>query len=243
MSEPIDRWKQGVGVTPDADDATLAAWRRRRHALRQPINALSLYCETLRLKLQGSGHESLIALIQEAASAIESMADELCQQAEDQVRHRAPQGSQAAVAMDGWSRMAPAPQETPAEEFPLSGVSVIVVDDDPAARLGVQLLLETWGAEVRVLAGLGEIEAFLATGSGAAPDLVMIDYHLPRPGQGLDALNRLRQHWQADLAAVLVTGDDRAALSNALLDGRMACLVKPVSPQPLLAALQRQLGR
>jgi two-component system, sensor histidine kinase len=71
----------------------------------------------------------------------------------------------------------------------------------------------------------------------------MIDYHLPRPGQGLDALNRLRQHWRADLAAVLVTGDDRAALSNALLDGRMACLVKPVSPQPLLAALQRQLGR
>jgi CheY-like chemotaxis protein len=227
-------------------------WRIRRHAFRQPVNALSLYAETLRLKLQGSGHEPLIDSILAAAAAIEAQADALFGLAEVQARsmETAKPGSPRSFAAqdvlsgssDPSSATSPA-TKVPPEVSPLGDVSIIVVDDDPAARLGVQLLLETWGAEVRVLSGLAELERFLAADPGAAPDLVMIDYHLPRPGQGLDALNRLRQHWRADLPAVLVTGDDRAALSNALYDGRMACLVKPVSPQPLLAALQGQLGR
>jgi len=239
-------------AAPGFDQGPDAPWVRRRHAFRQPVNALSLYAETLRLKLQGSGHEVLIDSILAAVAAVEAQADELFAVAEAQARSRettSPGSLDALPTLDASSgpadrsSSAPLHVEDPAESSPLRGVSIIVVDDDPAARLGVQMLLETWGADVRVLSGLVELERFLAADPGPAPNLVMIDYHLPRPGQGLDALNRLRQHWRADLAAVLVTGDDRAALSNALLDGRMACLVKPVSPQPLLAALQRQLGR
>ena len=44
------------------------------------------------------------------------------------------------------------------------------------------------------------------------------------------------------MRALLITGDERAAVANALTDGSLQCLVKPLTPGPLLAALRQQLG-
>jgi DNA-binding response OmpR family regulator len=41
---------------------------------------------------------------------------------------------------------------------------------------------------------------------------------------------------------LLITGDKRAAMANALSDGSLECLVKPVLPEPLLAVIRQLLG-
>jgi hypothetical protein len=41
---------------------------------------------------------------------------------------------------------------------------------------------------------------------------------------------------------LLITGDKRAAMANALSDGSLECLVKPVLPEPLLATIRQLLG-
>jgi len=120
---------------------------------------------------------------------------------------------------------------------------IVVVDDDDAARLGMVMLLEAWGATVQAFASIQALRGWTAGAAGAAPDLLILDYHLPRPGDGLEALRLLRQAWPGTpLRALLITGDERAAVSNALTDGSLECLVKPVTPGPLLAALRHQLG-
>lgn len=120
---------------------------------------------------------------------------------------------------------------------------IAVVDDDEAARLGMVLLLEAWGAAVRSFASLHELRAWAEEASTTPPDLLILDYHLPRPGDGLEALRLVRQAWPAwRLRALLITGDERAAVANALTDGSLQCLIKPLTSGPLLAALRQQLG-
>jgi CheY-like chemotaxis protein len=71
----------------------------------------------------------------------------------------------------------------------------------------------------------------------------MLDYHLPRPGDGLVALRLVRQTWPTQpVRTLLITGDRRAAMANALSDGSLECLVKPVLPEPLLATIRQQVG-
>jgi CheY-like chemotaxis protein len=126
---------------------------------------------------------------------------------------------------------------------PATGHLIVVVDDDEMARAGLCLLLEAMGARTLGFGSVEALQAWLQGDPGPRPDLAVLDYHLPRPGQGLEALRLLRRAWPGlPLRALLITGDDRAAMSNALTDGSLECLVKPVQPAALRAALSRQLG-
>jgi PleD family two-component response regulator len=41
---------------------------------------------------------------------------------------------------------------------------------------------------------------------------------------------------------LLITGDRQAAVANALSDGSLEILVKPVQPEPLRTTIRKQLG-
>ena len=97
---------------------------------------------------------------------------------------------------------------------------ILVVDDDHAARTGLVLLLEAWGACVQSFADIESLERWLSSPQAIRPDLLMLDYHLPRPGDGLIALRLVRQTWPAQpVHTLLITGDRQAAVANALTDG------------------------
>ena len=257
---------QRVGLS-QADDEAL---RLEHHALRQPLNALGLFCAALKMQPLTPAQQPLVAGIDEAAQLVERLVDQhfaalrgLGEPAEERVTQppelpqspRLPQShspdaqavepprtSSAAQASSGAEA---GPKETgaaPSQGSPRPR-RIVVVDDDDAARLGMVLLLEAWGASVQAFASIQELRAWTSESSSTAPDLLMLDYHLPRPGDGLEALRLLRQTWPGGpLRALLITGDERAAVANALSDGSLECLVKPVTPGPLLAALRQQLG-
>ena len=118
-----------------------------------------------------------------------------------------------------------------------------MVDDDHAARTGLVLLLEAWGACVQSFADIEALERWLSSPQAIRPDLLMLDYHLPRPGDGLIALRLVRQTWPAQpVHTLLITGDRQAAVANALSDGSLEILVKPVQPEPLRATIRQQVG-
>ena len=109
---------------------------------------------------------------------------------------------------------------------------MLVVDDDPDARLLVGAMIEAYcGAEVTLVASVDEA---IASAGRVLPDLVVTDALMP--GQdGFDLLKRLRQVPRAGRVPVIVaTASPEPELHERLLAaGAMAILAKPPTPQVL----------
>jgi len=117
----------------------------------------------------------------------------------------------------------------------LHALKVVLVEDDPAARVFLREALQTQlGHEVIGEAATGpDMVRMVLT---LQPDVVVFDIHLP----GMNGLEGLRQIYQERVvAAVAITGDrDQALVSRALEEHVMAFLVKPVEAHQLGPALQ-----
>jgi CheY-like chemotaxis protein/anti-sigma regulatory factor (Ser/Thr protein kinase) len=142
------------------------------------------------------------------------------------------------------ARVQAAPQFAPAANLPahlqnaLVGAFVLVVDDDARNREATAALLRHWGCLVLAApdadAALHEMHQHLRT-----PDAVLADYRLAAGGAtGIDLIQRLRQHCDANVPALLVTAETQ--LPQALLAGTQL-LQKPVGAEKLLNALARCL--
>ena len=82
--------------------------------------------------------------------------------------------------------------------------TVLLVEDDPAARQGLELALRRLGYEVR-LAETGE--AALDGISGAANDVVVLDVMLPGM-DGFEVCRRLRRDSDVPVIMLTARGDD-----------------------------------
>lgn len=121
--------------------------------------------------------------------------------------------------------------ETVAE---VTGLAVLVVDDEPAVREMLSDVCESWGCWVEVVGDGAAAEAACAAG---LPDVVLVDLNLP-DGSGADLAARLRQGESAP-GVVVMTGLDRGealvGLDEAAVD---ATAIKPLD----LDALRRLLA-
>ncbi len=125
----------------------------------------------------------------------------------------------------------------------LDGRRIVVVEDEPAVRDGLAVLLHAWGAEVRAFDGLEAVEAALASGAEPPPDLLLVDYRLPNGRTGVDALRALRAHWpQRRLPAVVITGSSLSGHENETATDDFHVLLKPVLPGKLRAMIAFKLG-
>jgi CheY-like chemotaxis protein len=73
------------------------------------------------------------------------------------------------------------------------------------------------------------------------PDLILADYHLDDPIDGLDALDRLRSACEVPPPGALITADASPELKARAKQRGYAILLKPVKPAAL-RALIAQLG-
>ncbi|MEG3049195.1 MAG: hybrid sensor histidine kinase/response regulator, partial [Thermomonas sp.] len=102
-----------------------------------------------------------------------------------------------------------------AADMPLdiSGLRVLVVDDEVSILEGLRALLQEWGCEIRIADD--EASAIAAvTGWTMPPDLVISDLRLREGRSGLDVLRALARHYghdpqQPPFARLLVTGETR----------------------------------
>ncbi|KAA5607399.1 PAS domain S-box protein [Roseospira marina] len=119
---------------------------------------------------------------------------------------------------------------------------LVVVDDDPAIRESLTLLLEGWGHRVSVFAGLSDLTEALLTQTLAHPDVMLVDFRLPSGRTGVEAVALTRGHFREPIPAVLLTGDlDGQHLRDAGRGG-LPVLRKPVRPDQLRLRLVDLIG-
>jgi two-component system, OmpR family, response regulator MtrA len=116
--------------------------------------------------------------------------------------------------------------------------TVLLVEDDPAARQGLELALRRLGYEVR-LAETGE--AALDGTGGAAADVVVLDVMLPGV-DGFEVCRRLRRDSDVPVIMLTARGDDFDIVGG-LEAGADDYVVKPVEPRVLDARIRAVLRR
>ena len=114
-------------------------------------------------------------------------------------------------------------------------LSVLVIEDDDAVRLGMAQLLRHWGCDCVAVA---TIEAAQEAAGSKRPDLVISDYRLKEQRTGAQAIAALRAQVGSELPALIITGDTAPErLRDAKATG-IPLLHKPVSPSILYQRLQ-----
>jgi signal transduction histidine kinase/CheY-like chemotaxis protein len=128
------------------------------------------------------------------------------------------------------------------EELPLdvSGMRVLVIDDEPAILSGIRYLLRSWGCDVVVAED--HTQAMEAVeGWPGQPDIVISDLHLRDGKSGLDALAALDHYYMRDgmppFPRLLITGETRSERLHEIKVAKIPVLYKPVSPEQLREAM------
>ncbi len=118
-----------------------------------------------------------------------------------------------------------------------SKIRVLVVDDEEAARSGLEKLLRLEGYEVETAAdGVAALERAAET----CPDVVVTDLKMPRM-DGIELLGKLRAQYP-DLPVIMVTAShDVASAVAAMRQGAEHYLMKPVDFDELQVAVDRAI--
>jgi two-component system, sensor histidine kinase len=118
----------------------------------------------------------------------------------------------------------------------LEGICVLVVEDDVLASVALVGLLDSWGCRVQAADSLaGALAQVKAHG---APDIIVSDYRLRGPTNGIDVIAALRAHVGKPLAACLASGDTDQQLIAQARDAGLTLLHKPVRPAKLRSLLR-----
>ncbi len=180
----IEVWDTGLGIP----EGQLRAIFEEFHQIDNPVRELS------------RGLDLGLAIVQRLGDLLGHAVD---------VRSRHGRGSvfsiEVALAPNGARLAAQAIAAEPEEIAARSG-SILVVEDDPALRDSLELFLRTDGHRIAAAAD-GEEAFALVARKDAEPDIVIVDYNLPRGLTGLQVMARLREMLRHDLPALVLTGD------------------------------------
>lgn len=113
---------------------------------------------------------------------------------------------------------------------------IAVVDDEHIVREGTAALLETWGCNVITASDEAELKTKLACAS-RVPDGLIVDYRLREGKTGLQLLHGIKEMYQRDIPALIVTGDIAADRLRDVEQSHIPVLHKPIDAAKLRAFL------
>ena len=131
-------------------------------------------------------------------------------------------------------RTDPGPAEQPTD---LSGLHILLIEDDVGVRTATRVLLEELGG--RVSEAVSAAEA-LTVMDRSKPDVVLADIRLPGSENGFDAVAQLRGRDPA-LRVLLISGETSPERLRDADRLGAPLLVKPVDKATLVAAIGRVL--
>lgn len=129
------------------------------------------------------------------------------------------------------------PQGTGAATRPL----IALIDDDEVILGAMATLLEEWGMDVAPATDVEDLLTDLRA-LGRAPDVILSDYRLPGPRDGIGVIAYLRETLGADIPAALITGDTGADAIETINASGYTLLHKPLKPARLRAYLGHALS-
>lgn len=127
-----------------------------------------------------------------------------------------------------------------ASQISLSNVLAVVIDDDPIILDAMRGLLEKWGCAVTTASTGAEAIAILGT-SSRMPDVLICDYRLHVSDDGIDTINMLRNEFNQEIPALLITGDTSSDIIGSLDASTISVMHKPLRAEALRDTLVRLL--
>ena len=121
---------------------------------------------------------------------------------------------------------------------------VVMIEDDPAVKSGLEVLLKSWGASVISFDTLQGCRAWAGAAEPAMlkPDLIIADYRLESGHTGIEAIHALRDMLDRPIPAIVVTGSVLSNHEREAQEHDFHLLVKPVVPNKLRAMIAFKLG-
>lgn len=121
---------------------------------------------------------------------------------------------------------------------PLTGRTVLVIDNDKDILVGMQSLLGGWGAEV--VTGMTLNDAKEAVKARSAIQVALIDYHLDDDALGVDLIAVLRA-LRGDIECALITADRSEEMKKQAKELGATVLHKPLKPATLRSWITQRL--
>jgi DNA-binding NarL/FixJ family response regulator len=115
-------------------------------------------------------------------------------------------------------------------------IRVLVVDDHPLFRDGLQGLLDTLD-DVEVVGAVGDGQSAVRASVDLSPDVVLLDLNMPGM-PGLEAIRQLRAQPDPPAVLVLTMVDDDDTVTAALQVGARGYLLKGAVQEEVLAAIR-----
>ncbi|MEX8494023.1 ATP-binding protein [Sphaerotilus sp.] len=140
---------------------------------------------------------------------------------------------------------APTPPTVPlgpeGDPYPLRGLRLTVVEDEPAVQAAMRARLEAWGATVRTHDGLTPLRRHLASlpRGHVGIDLLITDHRL-RGATGVEVIEAVRRYG-GPVPVLVVTGDTAPDDLSLLAASGLQVLHKPFRADALLAAIVQAL--
>ncbi len=116
--------------------------------------------------------------------------------------------------------------------------TVLVIEDERSVRSALNRILTSSGIGVIGAATVGDAAALIKQ-KNVSPDLVLCDYNLPGPMNGVESIKSLRADLAWDLPAIVMTGDTRSKTMEAIASYGVSVLVKPFLGNELIQLINR----
>lgn len=131
----------------------------------------------------------------------------------------------------------PAANSMISSKAPMSGTTIVCIENDPAILDGMKTLLKGWGADVIAAVDPKDACKLIAASNRPITGL-LVDYHLDR-GNGIAAIRDIRHKFGATIPAILITADRSPPVRDSARAYGIVVLNKPVKPATLRALLSQ----
>ncbi|RFO95186.1 hybrid sensor histidine kinase/response regulator [Rhodoferax lacus] len=118
----------------------------------------------------------------------------------------------------------------------ISGLQVLVIEDNTQAREAVRELLLSWGCQVQEAAN--QVQALQQLHQHGVPDVILSDYHLGASETGIACITALRGQAGVQIAACLMSGETHEDFLQEVKAADLPLLHKPVRPAKLRSLLR-----
>jgi len=115
---------------------------------------------------------------------------------------------------------------------PLSGMRIIIIDDEPDILQGMKLVVESWGCNYCLAENIQQVENIICN-ENIHPDLIVSDYSLSESMTGDKIIQFIRDKTGKVIPAIIVTGETDENLLNDIGNLGFHVLQKPIKPAKL----------
>ncbi|MBT6913003.1 MAG: PAS domain S-box protein, partial [Rhodospirillaceae bacterium] len=122
----------------------------------------------------------------------------------------------------------------------LTGLRMLILEDNFAIRRATKMLLERWGCEVATAASRAEAMDVIDRETSKF-DLIIADYHLEDGDNGVDTVVQMKDMLKYEVSAIIVTADISNESLEHAAENEFPLLQKPFRPAALRSAISQSI--